>query len=183
MQKIYLDETNHATLICPLCGKTKLIDAAPLLKGKGSVKITARFKCDACDCGHKSCEECRKNNCTSGNTIIFQLERRKHFRKEVSLAGSLISANGKKYPLHIIDLSRSGVKIHLPAAIPLAIGQKIIIEFTLDDVRHSLITKELTIRRIADKVVSGEFDDIDNYDNNDKKIGFYLMNLQAKTEA
>ena len=77
MQKIYLDETSHATLICQLCGKTRLFEA----------------------------------------------------------------------------------------------------------VRHPRITKELTFRGIADKVVSGEFDDIDNYDNNDKKIGFYLMNLLTKTEA
>lgn len=58
---------------------------------------------------------------------------------------------------------------------PIAEGQQFTIEFTLDDAKSSLITKEIIIRKIVDKTVTGEFINTRNYDVDDKIIGFYLM--------
>ena len=58
---------------------------------------------------------------------------------------------------------------------PLAEGQQFTIEFTLDDAKSSLIAKEIIIRKIVDKTVTGEFINTRNYDVDDKIIGFYLM--------
>jgi len=49
------------------------------------------------------------------------------------------------------------------------------VEFTLDDGKDTPIKKQLVVRKINDKVVDGEFIETDNYDKNDKAIGFCLM--------
>src|SRR5512147_1120175 len=99
MQKVYLDENNAITVSCPRCSKSRTIDATPFLKSQGTVKLTYRFKCTYCDCGHKECADCKVDNCTNGNSNIIAIERRKFFRKKVDLPGSLVGEKGRRHPI------------------------------------------------------------------------------------
>jgi hypothetical protein len=175
MQKIYIGKNNLVTILCPRCGKGSEIDTTPYIRSKSSARITLKFKCPSCDCGHKSCKDCKESNCTNGNTNVFQLERRKFFRKEVGLAGILFDRDGNKHPIRILDLSRTGVKMTRLSTRPITVGQHLVIEFTLDDAKQSQIKKEIIIRSTEDKLVAGEFTDIESYSHDDKMIGFYLM--------
>ncbi len=177
MQKVYIGKDNLATILCPRCGKVNEIDATPFIRSKSSARISLTFKCKSCDCGHKSCKDCKENNCTNGNTNVFQLERRKYFRKEVGLAGTIFDRDGNKHPIRVLDLSRTGVKITKLSTHPITVGQRLVIEFSLDDTKQSQIKKEIIIRSTADKLVAGEFTDIESYGHDDKMIGFYLMKL------
>jgi hypothetical protein len=175
MQKVYPNDNNIIAVICPKCKKTKEIDATPFLKKQGLVNLTFRFKCEFCDCGHKDCQECKEGSCTNSNTNIITIERRKFFRKKVDLPGFLVSADGKRHSIRVLDLSRTGVgtKVQIPHT--LQVDQILQLEFTLDDGKETLIKKQLVVRKINDKVVDGEFTETENYDKNDKEIGFYLM--------
>ena len=173
MQKVYLNENNQITISCPQCKKTKNIDATPFLKKKGLVELTFRFKCDTCDCGHKDCGECKEGDCRNSNKII--IERRKFFRKKVDLSGYLVGTNRKRYPVRVLDLSRTGLRTQSLIGHPFKVDQKLQVEFTLDDARKSFIAKQIVVRKVDNKVVDGEFTDIDGYDTDDKAIGFYLM--------
>jgi hypothetical protein len=175
MQKAYINVGNVATIVCPRCGKSSEIDATPYLHSPKAAQITFKFKCSACDCGHTSCRECKENNCRYGNSNVIQLERRKYFRKKVNLSGVLFDREEKKHQIHLLDLSRTGVKMSMLTTRPVAEGQQFTIEFTLDDAKSSLIAKEIIIRKIVDKTVTGEFINTRNYDVDDKIIGFYLM--------
>ena len=175
MQKVYLDDNNEITVICPKCKKTKNIDATPFLKNKGLVKLTFRFKCELCDCGHKDCRECKETNCDKSNINIINIERRKFYRKKVNLTGSLLAANGKRHSIRVLDLSRTGIRTMTLAPHTFKIDQELTVEFMLDDEKNTAVKKQLIVKKTNDKVVDGEFIETDNFDKNDKVIGFYLM--------
>lgn len=175
MQKIYIGNNNLATILCPRCGKASEIDVTPFIRAKSSARISLKFTCKSCDCGHKSCKECKESNCTNGNTNVFQLERRKFFRKEVSLAGTLFDRDGNKHEIRILDLSRTGVKMKRLTTQSVTMGQHLVIEFTLDDPKKSHIKREIVIRSTANELAAGEFTDLKSYSHDDKMIGFYLM--------
>lgn len=147
----------------------------PFLQKDGPVKLTYRFKCSSCDCGHKDCRECRISGCTNGNSNIIQVERRKFFRKKVNLQGSLIGETGRRHPLRVLDLSRTGLRTRMLSSHKFLVGRKVQVEFTLDDVRETAIVKQIVIRRIDGKTVDGEFTEHPDFARYDKAIGFYLM--------
>jgi hypothetical protein len=175
MKKLYLEDNNVVTVSCPQCKKTREIDATPFLKKEGLVKLTFRFKCNFCDCGHKECSECKEGECSNGNTNIFSLERRKFYRKKVNLSGSIIGENGKRFSIRVLDLSRTGLKMKVLTPNTFHEDQNVQLEFFLDDARETHILKQIVIRKTDNKVVDGEFLATDRYDHNDKVIGFYLM--------
>jgi hypothetical protein len=175
MQKVYLDDNNGITVICPKCKKAQNINATPFLKKQGLVKLTFRFKCELCDCGHKNCHECKESNCTNSNINIINIERRKFYRQKVNLAGSLLAENGKKHSIRVLDLSRTGLRMKTLAPHNIQVDHKLTVDFNLDDEKNTPIKKQLVVRKIDDKIVDGQFAETDNYDTNDKAIGFYLM--------
>ena len=68
MDKVYVDENNRALIICPKCGFEKNIDARKFRNTKNMIK------------GKCKCKE----------AFQFVIENRKHYRKNVSLAGEYI---------------------------------------------------------------------------------------------
>ncbi|MGB3222136.1 MAG: PilZ domain-containing protein [Desulforhopalus sp.] len=176
MQKVYLEDNNVVTVSCPKCKKTRKIDATPYLKKEGLVQLTFRFKCNSCDCGHKDCSGCNGSDCSNGHSNSFILERRKFYRKKVNLSGSIIGNSGKRYSIRVRDLSRTGLKMKVLSPHAFQVDERILVEFFLDDVKETQINKEVVIRKTDDKEVDGEFLATEGFDNNDKIIGFYLMN-------
>ncbi len=174
MQTAYINDNNRAVLSCPRCKKTREIDATPYLKASGRAKIAIKFKCSACDCGHQSCKECREANCSNGNTNIIYLERRKFFRKKVSLPGH-IRDRKNRFPVTILNLSRTGVKIKVRPSHTFQPEQKLIVTFTLDDSKASHIEKEIIIRTAKPDILKCEFTSAQTFETSDKAIGFYLM--------
>jgi len=55
-------------------------------------------------------------------------------------------------------------------------GDRIMIEFDLDDEKKTRIKKELIIRNIQDKKIGAEFSSVDPNNSHDKAIGNYLKN-------
>lgn len=163
------------TVSCPQCKKTRQIDATPFLKKKGLVKLSFRFKCNSCDCGHKDCSECKGSDCSNGHSNEFILERRKFYRKKVNLSGSIIGDSGKRYSIRVRDLSRTGLKMEILTPHNFQVDRKILVEFFLDDVNETQVSKQVVIRKTEEKTVDGEFLATENFDKSDKIIGFYLM--------
>jgi c-di-GMP-binding flagellar brake protein YcgR len=106
---------------------------------------------------------------------MFILERRKFFRKKVNLSGSIIGDSGKRYSIRVRDLSRTGLRMEVLTPHAFQVDERILVEFFLDDVKETQISKGVVIRKADDKVVDGEFLATESFDNSDKVIGFYLM--------
>lgn len=112
-----------------------------------------------------------KYKCPCKHSFSVILERRIFFRKEITLAGSIIQTKKIKYPVTISNLSRYGLKIIMFRKIDLAIGDRLHIEFTLDDKNRSVVFKEVIVRNIHNKEAGVEFPSHEHYD----KFGAYLL--------
>lgn len=173
MISFYVNEDNKATIVCPGCGKSKVIDASKYMGGDGPVKIKFKFKCGYCAQKQKKME-------SSENKVnpihIITLERRKFYRKKVNLPGIFIDPRGKKAGILIIDVSRTGLKFKLEFPWPVRCEDVISVEFCLDNAAKTLIKKKARVKKIEDLMVSAEFFSMNTFSESDKAIGFYLMN-------
>jgi hypothetical protein len=159
MEKLFITKDNKATLACPACERSRIIDASPYMTLSRVVRIRVK-----CPCGH---------------AYTAQLERRRFFRKPVQLQGEYCQVPGGRHvgkgSLAILDLSRTGVKMRLGNDKALRIGDRIAVEFQLDDRKRSKVRQETVVRRIDGADLGAEFTSTDPADPNTKAIGFYLF--------
>jgi hypothetical protein len=144
---------NQAVFICPKCDVTRTADVSKLLNFEIQIKINCKCKC--------------------GHTFKAIIERRKFYRKDSELPGFFYSLNDLKKTFMVVkDISRSGCRLKMnPTNNTFTIGERIFLEFSLDDSLKSLIRKEATIRSNSGDCIGIEFDAIEQYD----KLGRYLM--------
>ena len=71
----------------------------------------------------------------------------------------------------VTDISRTGLRIKLNFSQDFAPGDKLKLEFTLDDRQRSLIKKEVVVRSVKGLSVGVEFFHAEHYD----QLGPYLL--------
>jgi hypothetical protein len=107
------------------------------------------------------------------------LERRKQFRKEVSLPGTFTRIYHQRRAgsgtMVVKDVSRNGLSLRVNDASYIKVGDIIEVDFKLDDTKRSPILKEVIVRKIVGHDLGTEFISIDAGNASDKAIGFYLM--------
>ena len=158
--KVFINKDNKAVLVCPQCGKEKIVDASQYKQIGSTVRLRRR-----CSCGY---------------TYIAHLERRKFYRKNVNIPGKYRHEKDTvKYEIIIMDLSRSGLKFETNEAHTIEIGDKLFMEFQLDNKQHTLIKKDVFVRIIRGNEIGTEFcsRNLKNpYDKAyDMAIGFYTF--------
>jgi hypothetical protein len=159
MKKVFITEDNKATLACPDCERSRTIDASPFIYMARPVRLKIK-----CPCGFQ---------------YPAQLERRRHFRKIVHFPGTYRQTAGCRHlgrgTMAVIDLSRTGVRMRLNGDRSLRVGDRLVVEFQLDDRKRSRIRQESVVRRIDGADLGAEFSQTDPADPNAKAIGFYLV--------
>ena len=151
-QKAFIAKDNTATFVCPECQKSKTADVSKYKHIETAVRV--KFKCP---CGH---------------SYSVLLERRKHIRKHLNLSGIFINKkNSERGNMTVTDLSRSGLRLKLNFSQDLKPGDKLDLEFTLDDKLRSLVKKEVVVRSVNDLSVGVEFIHSEHFD----KLGPYLL--------
>jgi hypothetical protein len=153
---VYVTSENKARFECPKCHKSKTVDADRFRSPTRTVRVKVR-----CPCGHK---------------YDAILEKRRGYRKEVSLPGSYVHiADGREAgrgAMTVRDISTGGMKLRMTNADRLNIGDVLQLEFRLDDARRSLLQKKVIVRNIEDMYVGVEFA---MTQATDKALGFYLF--------
>ena len=149
-QRVFFTRSGTASFSCPECGETKRLDVAKFK----DIQKEVRLKC-TCKCKH---------------VFSVILERRQHVRKEVFLEG-VVLVDQKKYPMHVINISRYGLRIRLKRPLNIKVNDKVNIEFVLDDATRSYVRKTLLARIIHGNELGLEFVDSNHYD----KLGSYLL--------
>jgi hypothetical protein len=151
-ERIYINSENMATIICPVCKKSRNTDVSSLLASKKAININCKCKC--------------------GHTFGVTLERRKFYRKEINFNGKCYLGNDDlKINVIITDISRSGLQFKLNAEHTFQIGDELLIEFNIDDAEKSLISKKIIVKSVTGLKVGAEFKSSEHYD----KLGSYLM--------
>jgi len=150
IQKIFITKDGRASVTCPKCYKTKLLDVSKYNYLKKEVKLKCR-----CACKH---------------VFPVILERRKHIRKPVSLDGSVKLGN-ITHPIKVVDITRSGLQFNTRQVLDFTLQSHIVINFTLNDAGRSKVSREVIIKKINKAEIGVEFLSQDHYD----KLGPYLM--------
>jgi len=152
LQKVFIANDNTATFVCPECQKSKTANVSKYKDIEKAVRVN--FKCP---CGH---------------SYSVLLERRKHIRKHLNLSGTFVNKNtSDQGNMTITDLSRSGLRIKLNFPQKLEPGDKLDLEFTLDDKLRSVVKKEVIVRSVKDLSIGVEFVYSEHFD----KLGPYLL--------
>ncbi|MCP3874362.1 MAG: hypothetical protein GY699_14560 [Desulfobacteraceae bacterium] len=156
-QKLFVDKNNIIHVTCPKCGNERDKDVSLYLNLSLDQAIQFRYNCP---CGHK---------------FSLLIERRQYIRKSVNLKGVLI-CNRHKYKILVLDIlimdiSRYGLKIKLIDKLNIEKGQKVVIEFQLNDKLKSNVTKEAIIKNVIFPSIGVEFLSFDHYD----KFGKYIL--------
>jgi len=136
MNKVYADDTNHATIICPKCGLKKDVDVTNF---KNTLKKL-------------------KAKCRCGEVFRLTLEFRKHFRKKVWLNGGYdVQKRNEKGEIIIEDISAGGVRSASLKPHYISRNDTVELIFTLDNTMRTEIHKLVKIKWIIDRTVGAQY--------------------------
>jgi predicted RNA-binding Zn-ribbon protein involved in translation (DUF1610 family) len=148
-QKVFITSNNTATFVCPQCGNTSVVDVAKYAAIDRKVTVNC--------------------NCICGHNFKVSLEKRRQYRKSTNLPGeySYHMPNGDvdKGIMRVVDISSNGLKLKLNVERKFNGGEKIRVEFHLDD-------KEVIVRNVKKNLVGTSFSPTEG---DDPALGFYLM--------
>lgn len=154
--KVFVRKDNQAMVCCPFCAATKDFSVASF-KGKSH---TIKLRC-----------VCKR---------IFQvdLDFRRAYRKNTKLAGYYATLSveggrgGRQWQMYVDDLSLNGIGMSTVGPHVLKVGEMLRVEFVLNDLRRTSITKKAIVRRLVGFRVGCEFLD---KSEQDPELGFFLM--------
>ncbi|KPJ77493.1 MAG: hypothetical protein AMJ54_07755 [Deltaproteobacteria bacterium SG8_13] len=160
VQKVYISSSKMVTFTCPQCEYPRVVNVAQ----HKELETVDRVKVKCKRCGHR---------------YLVVIERRGQYRKVVDLPGTFtLLVDGRptdKGYMKVVDLSRSGLKIKLNDNPAYAVGDRLMIEFHLDDTNRSLIRKEVEIKKIFGQELGVAFTSVHASDPSDKALGFYMF--------
>lgn len=153
---VYIQENGMAMLVCPKCGHVHKLKAEKF-KDKSRERFLAKCQCS--------------------EVLRIRLEFRGHVRKEVLLSGtySVIEADGAvggRVPIEVYNISGTGVGFVALGQEP-QVGQKIRLNFELDNRKQSKIEKDAFVRSKQGNIIGCEFSNPGEITGD---LGFYLRN-------
>ena len=160
IQKVYITSTNMITFTCPECKFPRVVSVDKHEELKTAEKV--RVRCNRC--GHK---------------YPAVIERRRQYRKVTNFPGTFTRmAKGRpvdKGYMKVVDLSRTGLKLRLNEKGQFSVGDRLVIEFRLDDANRSVIKKEVEVKKIFDLELGVAFTSVHPSDPSDRALGFYMF--------
>lgn len=150
--KAFVPDNGLAVITCPHCKKTRQTPVAHYCGKKHQIKA----------------------RCSCGESFLLQLEFRKNYRKPAKLTGTyrIVSKGAGGGSVTIQDISRNGVGFTVDTPHNIVAGQKIMLEFSLDNKKKTHLAKEAIIRSVKDDQIGCEFIDSKAFE---KDLGFYLQ--------
>lgn len=140
IQKVYVRENDEAIIVCHKCGVAKTTNVASFLH-KGRIKV----------------------KCGCGNSFTVSFEKRKHYRKAVSLAGYFLRTEPFRDAGEMVveDLSSTGLGFRTNIKSKLQVSDIVKVQFALDDKQRSKISRNAIVRNVTDRFIGAEFCDQD----------------------
>ncbi|MBW1728141.1 MAG: PilZ domain-containing protein [Deltaproteobacteria bacterium] len=138
MKKVFVDDTNQATIICPKCGYEKIFDVTNFKKTQKKLKA----------------------KCRCGEVFRVTLEFRKHYRKKVRLHGEyFVQGRDEKGEITVEDISASGIRFASVEPHYISRSDTVELKFTLDNSMKTEIHKLIKIVWIIDRNVGAQYID------------------------
>ena len=138
MKKVFVDDKNQATIICPKCG----------LKKNVSVR------------NFKDTHKRMKATCQCGEVFRIILEFRKHPRKKVRLDGEYsVVGSHERGKIIIEDISAGGIRFESLKPHYISRSDMVILTFKLDNTMKTEIRKPVKIKWIIDNTLGSQYVD------------------------
>ena len=151
MKKVFVDDTNQATIICPKCKLKKNMDVT----------------------NFKNTQKKLKAKCRCGEVFRITLEFRKHFRKKVRLNGEYsVHGRNEKGEIIIEDISAGGVRFASLKPHYISRNDTVELNFSLDNPMKTEIHKHVKIKWIIDHTVGAQYI---NQNSLETELKFYLQ--------
>jgi hypothetical protein len=153
VSKAYVRPDNTAVVTCLHCSRQKVI-------------LADSFK------GHK---HKLKFKCVCQNVFTVNLEFRNNIRKKTRLRGTYINHSQKDSvgTFAVINISVTGLGFTSQDSINFKEGDKLTLEFTLDDERKTEISKDVFVRYICQELIGCEFEERE--EPYGSPLGYYVM--------
>lgn len=152
VKKVYVNEKNKVTIICPHCGNVKIENAEQYRTEEGNRNIDI------------SCSKCE-------NHFPVFVDFRRYYRKKTEIDGIVYNLDEKFCKIIVENISRNGLGFTTQDVFPLELGEAIDVQFTLDDKNRTFIRKRATVRYIRDNFIGAEFAELQKFGT---ELGFYL---------
>ncbi|WP_041273004.1 hypothetical protein [Desulforapulum autotrophicum] len=151
--KIVIDNLDTATLICPGCNRKRTLLLTQYKIEKPVTRI--RYRC--------GCKE----------TFYAVLERKGQTAREMNLVGTCTSREEKHWSgrMTVKRLNAKGVTLMLNIRQKIMAGNKLLLEFVLDDAKQSIVKKQVVVTATDGSYVSAVFLSQEHFDN----LGPYLF--------
>jgi hypothetical protein len=153
--RVFLNNKNEGIFICPVCNNRVERDLSDLFSYASEIRLNCKCKC--------------------GNTYKAFVERRKYIRKPVNFTGTYTHKknNGTsiKDAIRILNISRSGMLFSVSNAPDFKTGDRLVIEFRLNEDVESQIREEGIVKRIQLNKVGLQFTSEERYG----KLGMFLL--------
>lgn len=150
--KVFVSEHGLATITCPHCKITKQTPVGHYCGKKHQIKA----------------------QCSCGESFLLQLEFRKNYRKPTKLEGTyrIVSKGFGGGGATINDISRNGIGFTVTNPHNIEVGQKILLDFSLDNRKKTILSKEAIIRSVKNDQIGCEILGNQAFE---KDLGFYLQ--------
>ncbi|MBU0730730.1 MAG: PilZ domain-containing protein [Proteobacteria bacterium] len=154
IQKVFVNKNNTTTIKCPECGDIRTVDVS---KFKGNTHVL-------------------KAKCPCKAVFNVRLDFRKTYRKSVNFNGNIKSLKGNSgwISVRILNVSKGGIGLKIPAKIGLQVGDQFELKFALDDPHKTIIDRKVVVKLIEKCYVGCEFAEPAMHDQ-EKALGFFLM--------
>lgn len=183
IKEISANRENMAVINCPKCDTSQTVDMSKYIAIDDVIRFTAR-----CKCGYSYKAVLNKREKLRKKTNLYGFYTNLSSGKE-----------GQQGQMIVVDVSRSGIKTKvnqmrliikdhdfysrtagkntpapkkLTSSDDLNVGDKILVEFQLDNAKRSMVSKEVVIRWIDMPYIGVEFTSIPEFDAD---LGFYMM--------
>ena len=151
MKAVFVNGSDHVTILCPKCSFTKEIDVTNFKNTKKKLKV----------------------KCKCGEMFNITLEFRKHYRKNVMLPGEYaIKGKEEKGEIIIRNLSLTGIQFESLKPHNIKLNDTLDIKFKLDNPKRSEILKQVTVKRVRDRTIGAKYTQLNQHA---KDLGFFLQ--------
>lgn len=136
--RVFLNDEKEGTFICPACNNGVIKHLGAYFQAPKAI----RLKCK-CKCGH---------------VYRALVERRRIFRKPVNFSGTYYYSSGevtsRKGPIRVLDISQFGLQFSLNSTPTFNVGDRIIVEFIMDErsqykIREMGIVKDIRTNKVG----------------------------------
>ena len=152
-----VDCLDTAEIVCPECGRKKIFQLSGFPIRDKKVKVRCRCKC--------------------GHVYSVYLQKQNDEKHQAHFAGTYVTRGENRSigKMIVKKISAKGLMLKTNIGDNLMPGLKMVLEFVLDDVKQSIVRKEVVVRACHGRYLSADFTSEDHRDNLGPYIFFHRM--------